>query len=49
MADSSHSPTAFVILLFVAFALYSVAFWAYFRFRDERVQAEDEPAWIEVG
>ncbi|MDQ3896399.1 MAG: hypothetical protein M3326_03945, partial [Actinomycetota bacterium] len=49
VADTTHSPTAIVIALFVGFALFSVAFWAYFRFRAPEAPAEEEPAWIEVG
>jgi hypothetical protein len=48
VADTSHSPTAIVIALFAAFAVFSVAFWAYFRFRTPE-HAEEEPAWVEVG
>lgn len=36
VSDTSVSPANVVIGLFVAFALFSFGFWAYFRFRPER-------------
>jgi hypothetical protein len=47
VADTRRSPTTVVVGLFVAFAVFSVAFWAYFRFRAPRDQ--DQEAWLEVG
>ena len=49
VADTTHSPTTIVIALFAGFALFSVTFWAYFRYRTPHVEAQDEPGWIEVG
>ena len=49
VADTRQSPTVVVVGLFVAFALFSVAFWAYFRYRAPRAPAEDQPGWIEVA
>jgi hypothetical protein len=48
VADTTHSPTLIVVTLFAAFALFSVAFWAYFRYRTPRVAADTEPAWVEA-
>ncbi|HEX3622462.1 MAG TPA: FGLLP motif-containing membrane protein [Acidimicrobiales bacterium] len=48
VADTRHSPTAVVVTLFFAFAVFSVAFWGYFRLRDPRQEAEAED-WVEVG
>jgi hypothetical protein len=33
----------------VAFALFSIAFWAYFRFRSPRLPAGDPAGWVEVA
>jgi hypothetical protein len=49
VADTTHSPTLIVISLFVAFALFSIAFWAYFRFRSPRLPASDPAGWVEVA
>jgi hypothetical protein len=48
VADTTHSPTTIVIALFAGFAVFSLAFWAYFRFRSDRA-TDDEPGWIEVA
>ena len=48
VASTTLSPTLIVIGLFVAFALFSIAFWAYFRFRAPRAPA-DQPGFVEVG
>lgn len=48
VADTTHSPTLIVVNLFAAFALFSIAFWAYFRYRTPRVAADTEPAWVEA-
>ncbi|HEX2118124.1 MAG TPA: FGLLP motif-containing membrane protein [Acidimicrobiales bacterium] len=49
VADTTHSPTAIVIFLFVLFALFSIAFWAYFRFRSPRTTEADQPNLVEVA
>ena len=36
VSDTSRSPTVVVVGLFVAFAVFSFAFWGYFRFRSPR-------------
>jgi hypothetical protein len=46
VADTSRSPTVVVVGLFVAFAVISVGFWGYFRYRDARAA---EQRWVEVG
>jgi hypothetical protein len=48
VADTTHSPTLIVVALFVAFALFSISFWAYFRYRTPRVATDSEPAWVEA-
>jgi heme/copper-type cytochrome/quinol oxidase subunit 4 len=45
VSDTSRSPTVVVVLLFVAFAALSFAFWGYFRFRAPRTQ-EEVPAAV---
>ncbi len=35
--------------LFVAFSVFSVAFWACFRFRPHRARTEERPALVEAG
>jgi hypothetical protein len=47
VANTRQSPTAIVVGLFIAFALFSIAFWAYFRFRTPHSEGDEE--WIEVG
>jgi hypothetical protein len=47
VADTRRSPTTIVIGLFFAFAVFSVAFWGYFRLRD--APSEEEEDWVEVG
>ncbi len=49
VADTTQSPTTIVIVLFVVFALFSIAFWAYFRFRTPRDAASDRPNLVEVA
>ena len=41
VADTRESPTVVVVGLFIAFGIFSVAFWAYFRFRSPRPRASD--------
>ena len=40
VADTSRSPTVVVVGLFVAFGIFSFAFWAYFQYRSPRVAKE---------
>jgi hypothetical protein len=49
VANTRQSPTTVVVGLFVAFALFSIGFWAWFRYRDVRAEQEEEPGWVEVG
>ena len=42
MADSTRTSFATMIILLVAFALVSVLFWAWFRFRPSRVPVGPE-------
>lgn len=48
VADTTHSPTAIVITLFAAFALFSVLFWAYFRYRTPRQASQPEPVMLDA-
>jgi hypothetical protein len=49
VANTSRSPATVVVALFFAFALFSVGFWAYFRFRRGHEETADELDWVEVG
>ncbi|MDQ4070748.1 MAG: hypothetical protein M3203_14950 [Actinomycetota bacterium] len=49
VADTSTSPTVLVVSLFIGFAVFSVLFWAYFRFRTPRLRTGDSLAPAEVG
>ncbi|HEV2088585.1 MAG TPA: FGLLP motif-containing membrane protein [Cryptosporangiaceae bacterium] len=48
VADPSRSPTTVVVGLFVAFAVFSVGFWAYFRYRTPRAAVDPAPGLIEA-
>jgi hypothetical protein len=49
VANTSRSPATIVVGLFFAFALFSVGFWAYFRFRGGHDEPAEERDWVEVG